>query len=64
MVTGFLTFDFPSETVFLLLVAVDRIKAKKQPVKETGEHADEDEEADGDGEALCVLQTIIYKLYC
>lgn len=64
MVAGFLTLDFPSEPVFLLLVAVDRVKAKKQPVEETGEHQDEDEKADGDGEALSVLQAIIYELYC
>jgi hypothetical protein len=64
VVAGFLTFDFPSEPVFLLLVSVERVEAEKQPVKETDKHADENEKADGDGEALGVLQAIIYKLYC
>lgn len=59
---GLLAFDFPSEPVFLLLVSVGRVEAEKQPVEETGEHADEDEEADSDGVAFGVLQTVICEL--
>ena len=55
MGAGLFTFDFPSEPVFLLLVSIGRVEAKEQPVEETGKHADEDEEADGDGVALGVL---------